>query len=243
MVVTVLVATGAGQTSDPFPPTVQQNSLICQFFSAGFEFLGNVYVCDAQVVGNVDTWINSVLGTHEAGRTNSHVQRLNVENQRLAFIPVNLNQFFPNLISLRIVNTGLIDIFAGDIYPFPNLQVLDFHDNQLYWIDADLFDHTLNLRWVNFGANIIRRVERNAFARQSQLEWLSFSGNICTSRWGNTRAAVLQVIPLIEDDCSGIFSKDEGLHHSRKERAMEYEMSRPKEGATSDLDSDISRAQ
>lgn len=243
MVVTALVATGAGQTSDPTPPTTPQNSLICQFFSASFEFLGNVYVCDAQVVGDVNNWINAVLGTHEAGRTNSHVQRLNVENQRLVLIPLNLNQFFPNLISLRIVNTGLFDIIAGDIYPFPNLQVLDFHDNELWWIDANLFDHTLNLRWVNFGANIIQRVERNAFARQSQLEWLSFSGNTCTSRWGDTRAAVLQVIPLIEDDCSGFFSKDEGLPQTRKERAMEIEMLRPKEGATGDLDSDILRAQ
>lgn len=71
LVITAFAATTAGQT---------QNGLNCRFFSANFELVGNIYSCDAQIVGNVATRIGFVSGIHEANRTNINVQRLNVEN-------------------------------------------------------------------------------------------------------------------------------------------------------------------
>lgn len=190
----MLVATASGQT---------RNGLNCRFFTANFEFLGNVYACDAQVIGNGAARIGFVSGTHEANRTNINVQRLSVENQRVAFLPYNINEFFPNLTSLRIVNSRLFDIQAADLRPFPNLQVLDLFGNDLWYIDANLFERNLLLRSINFGNNEIRQIERNVFSRQLQLQWLSFSGNYCSTRFANTRPTVLQMIPLVETECSG----------------------------------------
>lgn len=180
-----------------------RNGLDCRFFTANFEFVGNVYSCDAQIIGNVATRIAFVSGTHEANRTNSNVQRLNVENQRMTWLAYNINQFLPNLTSLRVVNSRLINIEAADIRPFVNLQVLDLSGNDLWYIDANLFERNLILRSINFANNEVRQIERNAFSRLLQLQWLSFSGNYCSTRFANTRPAVLQMIPQLETECLG----------------------------------------
>lgn len=194
LVIAALVFTASAQT---------QNGLNCRFFTANFEFLGNAYSCDAQIIGNVASRIGFVSGVHETNRTNINVQRLNIENQRMIWLPYNIDQFFPSLTSLRVVNTGLFDIVPAELRPFTNLQVLDFSGNDLWYVDANLFERNLVLRSINFANNEVRQVERNAFSRQSQLQWLSFAGNYCSTRSANNRAAVLQMIPQLETECAG----------------------------------------
>jgi hypothetical protein len=96
-----------------------------------------------------------VRGQHLAGRNNDQVTAIQLSNQQAqthGSFPSNIEGFFPNIISIRVVNS-LVEITQSDFKPFPELQELDLNQNNFRSIPARSFDGNIRLRYISFRQN------------------------------------------------------------------------------------------
>lgn len=106
-------------------------------------------------------------------------------------LPYNLDNYFPNLISIRVYASKLQTFTSLDLQPFPQMIVIDLDLNLLTSLESDLFKFTPNFKWVSFGSNQLSTVGRNLVTGQKNLEYLYFGGNKCINRGAKTKADVV----------------------------------------------------
>lgn len=160
----------------------------CAFSTVDYgQPIGELYGCTA-VANLTDNNLNkltTVLGNHTLGKTNAHVNVLQVQGnpfgKSVDKLPNGISRFFPNLVIFNWINGRLKVLSQRDFKPFPNLIRADFQMNMIKKLDGDLFKFNKKLQWLNFGYNEIRVVEKNFFDGLTELTELMFWSNTCVA--------------------------------------------------------------
>lgn len=177
----------------------------CIFTDEQFYYGIHPYACSATVSEYGDsTTLLDVQGNHLDVRTNRDVQALIVSNQlQVTQIPKDLEKFFPDLLVIKWTNGGLTSLTVDNLWPFPNLAILDLADNNLSFLDGNLFIYARYLRVINFNRNQIRTVGFNFLQHSSILDAAYFFSNPCINQFANSieTIRVLQIALWEQCEC------------------------------------------
>lgn len=125
---------------------------------AHFNPIGSIYTCDAGILSDGSEIVTSIYGNHIDGRSNSDVHGFVIHSQGLAFIPVNVESFFPNIRALDVYNNFISNVTNFHLKPFTNLVHFAIIDNKITSLDTDVFKGLSFLNYVSFRNNSIRHV-------------------------------------------------------------------------------------
>lgn len=100
-------------------------SIQCAFELVDFSTAGPTYSCNTILVtGGYSDNVTSVSGSHQNGKSHIDVLGLHMPSQNLQYFPRNVDEFFPNLIVLNLVNNNINSVSHDHLAPFPKLQYL-----------------------------------------------------------------------------------------------------------------------
>lgn len=157
--------------------------------------LGSTYTCMAAAVTLTgSTTLETVTGDHNNEvYTNDNVACFWVAAQNLPFIPKGIGNFFKNLRALLFQKTNMLSISSKDFQPFPQIEYLNMHSNNLTTLDGDLFSYTPLLRYLHVGWNQIQHIGHNLVTNLEGLQHLYLFGNPCIDRQAANRSEVLRL--------------------------------------------------
>lgn len=163
------------------------------------------YKCDV-ISGTIRTrneaLVTRVYGFHENSRSNQDVLVFDARMVSLSYFPRNLNLYLPKVTTI-FVEKGLQDITKEDLRQYPKLLEIYLSDNEIEWIEKDLFIYNPQLQLVFFDRCKIKYVDPNVFDHLNMLVFLGFDNNICDSgHQENNRNGVLNLIQSIKRNCS-----------------------------------------
>lgn len=118
------------------------------------------YTCDVQSISVTDDkeTINEVSQNHAPGKTNAHVEVLQINSKTLHYLPRHIEVFFPNLKGITISASGTKVFRRQDIKPFSKLMFIFIYNNDIKAIDGDLFRDNPNIQYVSFTGNPLTNV-------------------------------------------------------------------------------------
>jgi hypothetical protein len=120
------------------------------------------------------------------------------------FFPRGIENVFKNLNAIEVVETHLKEIHKCDMKPFPKLQFLSLHSNDLEVIEADLFKYNEDLEWIWLNNNKITHIDAKVFDSLSQLREIFLYKNPCkithgmTNSYANTTSDLQELITRIQ---------------------------------------------
>lgn len=129
------------------------------------EVLTPKYTCVVHTspVVKQNTVITSIKGAHLPGKTNSDVQAIIFMSKTAHFVPKGLNEFFPNLIAMKIVDCGLKSISREDLEGLENLSMMFLNNNELMSLPNDLFAKMPKLQMISMRANKLEVITSQVF--------------------------------------------------------------------------------
>jgi Leucine-rich repeat (LRR) protein len=95
----------------------------------------------------------------------------------------------------------LREIFSSDFQPFIELRALSLWNNQLQYLEPDLFAFNPKLEVLKLGSNKIKHIAHGAFTNIPLLSALDLGTNICISEDAKTKDDVLKLISSLEEKC------------------------------------------
>lgn len=154
-------------------------SLNCEFGHKMWDYHEDYsnYMCETIQIEEILTQnnreITEVTGDHSSHENLSDVKGFNVENKTVSYVPKNLLKFFPNIRALEIINCHLKEIRSEDLEPFgEKLNFLHLNDNDIEYLEQDLFAKNPNLLSLKFNNNNIKFVHAALFENLNQLRTL-----------------------------------------------------------------------
>lgn len=177
----------------------------CDFYDDEWAILGNVYTCSVKnlITTNPNENVTNIIGTHDKGKTNEHVKKLNIQKQTCEFIPRGFEKFFPNLEGLRVAQSELTSLSQSDLSVFPKLRNCDMFNNFLSLLEENLFAKNPHLEYLYFGDNRIRGVGYNILKPLSKLKKAIFQGNFCVNKNADSMSEVGALQKKLNDECTG----------------------------------------
>lgn len=145
--------------------------------------VGQLYRCNAKLSGIVDSRkLTGVTGNHLSGKTNKDVGAIDISGYAgLQYFPQNMKKFFPNLVAIFLIGTGIKTLKGDELQDFPRLKLFSLSYGQLERVPANFFKATPDMRQIAFHNNRIVNVDGNVLNSLEKLYWVSFERNICIS--------------------------------------------------------------
>ena len=182
--------------------SVYGTTITCNYSEANWQGIGTYYTCFASAVVSNETTIVNVEGEHVDGRTDADVVGLSFYNQNdINRLPLNLAEFFPNLVAFDWVFGNLTRVSADDLSVFPNLEILSLYGNQLVSLADNLLSNLLRLQFVDFGNNSLGRVGQGLLSNLTELKWALFQRNPCINIVAATPDAIEELNNVFEIQC------------------------------------------
>lgn len=156
----------------------------CDYRVVAWSYIGNAYTCYVKdaIISDDERILTEVTGIHQINKTDLDVLTLTLYKVNCPFIPKNIDRIFPNLEGLQFQYANTSTIASSDLRPFPQLKVLLFRSNGLRFLDADLFRYNPNIEWIDFFDNEIKFVGFNLLDGMTKLADVYFSLNTCIDR-------------------------------------------------------------
>lgn len=163
----------------------------------------DVYSCDVYHlrIKNANRTIDEVKGEHGRGKSNSDVKAIFINDKTCHFVPKGIGRFFKNLENLQIRNSVLSEIAKEDLRPFTKLIGLWLDGNNLKFLEADLFECSQNLQFIDFRNNRIQSISADVLDPILNLRQILFSGNVCISSNARNLIQLKDVLHEINDKC------------------------------------------
>lgn len=118
------------------------------------------YLCNGTVIADRNnTDVSEIFGLHKYGKNNSYVDGLLLTNQNLTSFPTNLETIFPNLRHIVLSSNNITRLTNTDLKPHKLLSDLLMDNNQITYLEADLFDGMDKLITVNLTSNRISYID------------------------------------------------------------------------------------
>jgi len=145
--------------------------------------LGDLYSCHGIPQGNwSDPYVRNISGQHHPGRSNLDVMSFRAWNDKnIYFIPRGLNNFFPNMISMAVLNCSLVQLFHDDLVGYGNIQAFSLRENYIERIPQGFFEPVPNLINMNMIQNRITHVAPNILAPLTRLQGSNYLNNMCVN--------------------------------------------------------------
>lgn len=110
------------------------------------------------------------------------------------FIPTGITNYFKNLTILVVAHTGLKSVTKEDLQPFKHLRGLYLDNNQLEFLEEDLFMFNPRLQEINFSKNKLKYIAYNVLDSLAFLKKADFLKN----RGINIGATGLEQIEILK---------------------------------------------
>lgn len=157
----------------------------CVFKTGGWLVIGTAYYCEAHNTGKlildrVNRNIQAITGTHTSPNTNANVKIIWILNSKVFYFPFGLQDICPNIEGIAIQGSKLRELRKEDLKQFTNLREIDLYDNEIEYLEPNLFENNLNLGAILLYSNRISHIDANVFNNfVNKLSTLYLSGNIC----------------------------------------------------------------
>lgn len=169
------------------------------FNSQYFSYLCQLHDLD---IRNGQVEISSFIGSHDAEKTNQHVNAIRIENGTMYFLLNGIGRCFPNL-KLLIVEKCLgmmhiersnfqnlvylrdLIIYDNDLeildenvlWDLPDLEIFELIGNKVNVLHEKTFNKNVKLKEVLLNRNRLETLPRDLFENLPHLERVDFSGN------------------------------------------------------------------
>lgn len=132
----------------------------CDLREVRWHYTGAVTECSTRNLNitSPDLAVTSVNGETES---KSEAFALNIEDQRVNFLPRGIENFRPNLLGINIINSSLRQISQADLKPFFNLKVVILESNEIDVIPDNLFAFNPELKQISLNKNPIKAFGEN----------------------------------------------------------------------------------
>ncbi len=153
-------------------------ALYCSFQTI-FTDIGNFYDCTATILietGDIEE-VTTIYGTHETGKENEDVTSLTITSQNMGFFPKNIDEFFPNILSIELYNNSISSVSNAHLIQFPHLWYVGLSRNRISVLDSNLLSGLDSLKRVNLAVNEITSIESNLFAGLNTGTGIDLSNN------------------------------------------------------------------
>jgi Leucine-rich repeat (LRR) protein len=186
--------------------------LNCQFKIGSWWVLGEVYTCYADNQGDIITdrfnrEITTINGSHQGSNTHANVKGVSIYKSNVYYFPTGLQKIFENLEGIFITYSKLKEVRQEDLKEYKNLRYLNLGENQIEFLEPNLFENNLKLQGIFLPNNKIAHIDANVFDDfVDKVRYLFLSGNICEleNSYNNIRKAN-QIIAKVQTG----FCKDE----------------------------------
>lgn len=180
-----------------------KNDTWFNFDAAYFCYLRSVKVETPNVL------VFEVHGNHLSGKTSDEVNSIWIDHSPECFyFPARFHHFFSNIKGLSITNTGLKAITREDLRNFPKLTTVWIYSNKLTTLGPRLFAFNTKLKFIDFGDNRIRSISADILDPIANLEKALFNKNICTGTDAMTPEALKNLEREILEKCQNGFPSE-----------------------------------
>lgn len=152
--------------------------------------------------------IDSVDGSHDGNKTNDDVKGLNIFSiKKVKFFPKNVEKFFKNLIGIQIWSSQLDEIKQSDLKSWPLLKYLFLSQNNIKFLEKDLFRYNNELKTIWLSGNQISYIDPDVFDSLKNLQSLRIDGNKCKTSFERTTTKSIvqsQIKRLKSGECNSV---------------------------------------
>ncbi|KAL7015695.1 hypothetical protein ACKWTF_016605 [Chironomus riparius] len=167
-----------------------------------FSLINSQNSCNVQNILNIyepNTEIQDV-----DGQADSYTALLIID-KRTEFLPSNLGKKFINLIALKVLEGRLKEVRQNELKSLTNLQYINFDQNNIEFLDNNVFDYNLKLKVIWLGGNKISYIGNSIFDNLNQLNNVDFRNNTCVSTSQmNLKKFNFAALNLIKENCSNV---------------------------------------
>lgn len=134
------------------------------------------YIRDLTVL-HANTKVAKVLGDHKFSYSNLWVNELSIDGETVVHIPHGIDDFFPSLTKLSIVESKLKFVKRLNFQRMNNLKDLRLDNNEIEVIYANTFWDLQFLQWLSISGNKIASLPEGLIALNPQLLWFTANNN------------------------------------------------------------------
>lgn len=147
--------------------------LECTYSVLSFWRVPSIYTCTGRIVFSGDPRFNTeVSQNHLEGRSDSDVAGVRIRDQAVGFVPLGINNFFPNLESFDMMRSDVAEVSSEALRGLSRLRQFSLFVNRVQIIDEALFRDNPHVIGISFGNNIVRHVAHKVFDHLSHLDSL-----------------------------------------------------------------------
>jgi hypothetical protein len=178
-------------------------NLTCTYQTSGGTYNEVVlafYLCSAPATFVISQPMTSIASVNDD--TNKDlVEAFQANDITLKYFPINLGDFFTNLIYISVINSKLLEIRRESIEKFEKLRVIYLCNNNLEFIERDLFEGNKLLSYVYLNDNNFKFIDRATFDGLFYLEFLSMETGGCVNERATNRHAIIDLAKRTAQVC------------------------------------------
>lgn len=162
--------------------TIYAITFDCTFeISEHYIGVGPLYRCRAEISGIFDSRnLTDVSGDHLVGKNNTDVGEIFITGYTdLDFVPQGMIKFFPNLVAIGLIYSGIRKLNGDELHEYPRLKMTTLSHGQLERISGNLFQKTPEMVIIVFFNNSIIHVGDNLLNNLENLDFVNFLFNAC----------------------------------------------------------------
>lgn len=166
-----------------FVPNSLSINIDCDYETLGdWKYLDPSYSCTITTL-NVKrkSSVTSTSGTHSDGYSDGAVKVIKIFEKACEVIPPGVGSFFPSVEGFSVQKSQLKTITSADIQQFSNLRELWLDDNNLEYLESNLFEFNPRVEYINCASNNIKYIGGSFLQNLPSLQDTTFSSNPCTS--------------------------------------------------------------
>lgn len=166
----------------------------------------HIYFCEVKKIwDDEEQRVKFVNGSHLEGRSEKNVMSIIFKDlENLNYIPKNLLQFFPNLISISSYNTNLSRISSSDLESYSELKFFTLMNSKISYLPSDLFKFNTKLESILISENgYLDHVGKKLLENLKYLKKADFNGNQCIHFYADTPEQIEELKrELATDECT-----------------------------------------
>lgn len=196
----------------------------CEFKKATWAYFEPAYFCYLRGIEakTTNTIVAEVHGTHLAGRSNDDVNSVWIEHSpECLHFPKGFEKFFLNIRGLSVTSSGLKSINQDDLRVFPELTAIWVYSNKLTTVEPKLFAFNPKMKIIDFGNNRIRSISADLLDPFEKLIVALFNQNICTVTDAKTSADLKSFEKEILEKCQHDFQPEQRICHCNDQQSLE----------------------
>jgi hypothetical protein len=140
-----------------------------------------------------------IIGSSE---NNAKVRGFKVNFGVLAFFPQHLSVFFPYLLLVDMSGVKMRELHQADLLPLTQLKFLHVSDNEIEYVEHELFIFNQQLEVIAMARNRIVNIDADVFDDLKNLRYLNLEGNGCIKGAAEDKKFLKNFLSEVKEKCS-----------------------------------------